>query len=130
MIINNRTDLDAAPADVKQNFMAKLASSIHKWDWVDGAWVAVQDTTSIEQFDFSLSDFPDAPKPKKPTYNPDERQAEQEAKERITQLKGLLRETDYVSLPDYDKEKPEVITQRAEWREELRALEAQYVEAE
>ena len=34
-----------------------------------------------------------------------------------------MAETDYVTLPDYDKEKPEVIEQRAEWRAEVRELE-------
>ena len=42
---------------------------------------------------------------------------------RVTELKRKLAETDYVTLPDYDKEKPEVIEQRAEWRAEVRELE-------
>ena len=43
---------------------------------------------------------------------------------RISKLQNLLRETDYVALSDYDKEKPEVIAQRAAWRAEIRELEA------
>ena len=43
---------------------------------------------------------------------------------RITELKRLLAETDYVALSDYDKDKPEVIAQRAAWRAEIRELEA------
>lgn len=43
---------------------------------------------------------------------------------RIVELKQLLAETDYVTLSDYDKDKPEVLAQRQEWREEIRALEA------
>jgi hypothetical protein len=43
---------------------------------------------------------------------------------RIAELKQLLRDTDYVALPDYDKEKPDVLAQRAAWRAELRELEA------
>ena len=43
---------------------------------------------------------------------------------RIVELKQLLAETDYVALSDYDKDKPEVLAQRQEWREEIRALEA------
>ena len=42
---------------------------------------------------------------------------------RVNELKRNLAETDYVTLPDYDKEKPEVVEQRAEWRAEVRELE-------
>jgi hypothetical protein len=45
------------------------------------------------------------------------------AKERIAELKQLLRETDFVALPDYDKDKPDVLAQRQAWRDELRELE-------
>ena len=44
---------------------------------------------------------------------------------RITELKQLLRDTDYVALSDYDKAKPDVVAQRQVWREEIRQLEAQ-----
>lgn len=48
-----------------------------------------------------------------------------EAKEsRISELKQLLRDTDYVALADYDKSKPDVLAQRQAWREEIRTLEA------
>ena len=43
---------------------------------------------------------------------------------RIAELQKLLRETDYVALPDYDKDKPDVLAQRAAWRAEIRELEA------
>jgi hypothetical protein len=43
--------------------------------------------------------------------------------ERIFELKKLLRDTDYVALSDYDKIKPEVLSQRQAWREEIRTLE-------
>jgi aminoglycoside phosphotransferase (APT) family kinase protein len=52
-----------------------------------------------------------------------ELKAEREA--RLAELLKLLRETDYVALADYDKDKPEVIVQRAEWRAEVRELEAE-----
>jgi hypothetical protein len=42
---------------------------------------------------------------------------------RIAELKQLLRETDYVALPDYDKDKPDIIAQRQAWRDEIRELE-------
>ncbi len=45
------------------------------------------------------------------------------AKERIAELKQLLRDSDFVALPDYDKDKPDVLAQRQAWRTELRELE-------
>ena len=52
-------------------------------------------------------------------------QAEVDAKNaRHAELEKLLRESDYVALPDYDKDKPEVIAQRAEWRAKIREIEA------
>jgi len=45
------------------------------------------------------------------------------AKERIAELKQLLRDSDFVALPDYDKDKPDVLAQRQAWREEIRELE-------
>ena len=42
---------------------------------------------------------------------------------RLNELLKLLRETDYVVLPDYDKEKPEIIMQREKWRAEVREIE-------
>ena len=46
-----------------------------------------------------------------------------ERKRRAEDLKRKLSETDYVALSDYDKEKPELIQDRANWRAELRELE-------
>ena len=48
---------------------------------------------------------------------------EQIKAKRIAELQQLLRDTDYVALSDYDKEKPDLISQRQKWREELRTLE-------
>jgi ribosomal protein L10 len=51
-------------------------------------------------------------------------EAAQAAKqERIAELKQLLRDTDYVTLSDYDRVKPDVLAQRQAWRDEIRALE-------
>ena len=44
-------------------------------------------------------------------------------KARIAEMQTLLRDTDYIALSDYDKDKPEVIAQRAAWRAEIRQLE-------
>jgi hypothetical protein len=49
-------------------------------------------------------------------------QASKEA--RILELQQLLRDTDYVALSDYDKDKPDVLAQRQAWRAEIRELEA------
>jgi hypothetical protein len=43
---------------------------------------------------------------------------------RIAELKAFLRDTDYVTLSDYDKDKPEIIAERQAAREELRELGA------
>jgi len=39
------------------------------------------------------------------------------------ELKRNLAETDYITLPDYDKDKPEVLADRQAWRDEIRQLE-------
>jgi hypothetical protein len=44
--------------------------------------------------------------------------------QRIAELKQFLRDTDYVALSDYDKNKPEVLAERQAAREELRELGA------
>jgi hypothetical protein len=46
------------------------------------------------------------------------------AEQRISELKQFLRDTDYVVLSDYDKDKPDVLLQRQAWRDEIRELEA------
>jgi bifunctional ADP-heptose synthase (sugar kinase/adenylyltransferase) len=48
---------------------------------------------------------------------------EQKKAARIAELQQLLRDTDYVVLSDYDKDKPDVLLQRQAWRDEIRALE-------
>ena len=50
-------------------------------------------------------------------------QAKEAAAQEIAELKGKLLESDYVVLPDYDKDKPEIIAQRQQWRERIRELE-------
>ena len=100
MIINDRKDLDAAPDDVRDRFLASLAGSINKYAWDGTEWVPEQNTAEIERFGFTLEDFPDAPTPDKPTYNPDERALEQEADEVRTQRNALLVESDWTVLPD------------------------------
>lgn len=99
MIINDRKDLDAATDDIRERFIASLAGTINRWDW-QNEWVLVQNTAEIERFGFTLADFPNAPTPEKPTYNPDQRQLEQEAKEARDQRDALLAASDWTQVPD------------------------------
>ena len=100
MIINDAKDLHAAPADVREKFMEQLAASINRWDWQNGEWVSVQETATIERFGFTAADFPNAPTPEKPNYNPDQRQLEQEADEARTQRDALLGDSDWTQVSD------------------------------
>ena len=100
MIINNRKDLDAAPNDVRQRFIQNLEADIHRWDWQNGEWVLIQDTNTIRKFDFALADFPDAPVPEMPDYNPDQRQLEQEAEDVREQRDALLKDSDWTQVSD------------------------------
>jgi hypothetical protein len=50
--------------------------------------------------------------------------AQEPIKKQIAELKQKLTASDYVALADYDKEKPELIAQRATWRAEIRELES------
>jgi len=100
MIINNRKDLDAAPDSVREQFLSRLASTINKYVWDGTDWILVQDTSTIAKYDFTVADFPDAPVPEKPDYNPEEREAEQKANEVRTQRDALLAETDWTQVAD------------------------------
>ena len=66
--------------------------------------------------------FEDIPQPE-PEPEPEPPTEEELKQRRIAELKRNLAETDYVSLPDYDKEKPEVLADRQAWRDEIRSLE-------
>jgi hypothetical protein len=83
IIINTRADLDTLSTADQAVFKARLAAGIYNWQWVDGQWVLQTSTTTLEQFGFTVADFPDAPKPEKPDYNPDEREAQRKADEAI-----------------------------------------------
>ena len=49
---------------------------------------------------------------------------------RVAELKRNLAETDYITLPDYDKDKPEILADRQAWRDEIRQLETLIVPEE
>ena len=100
MIINSRKDLDNAPQEVREQFLNRLASTINKHVWNGSEWVLQQDETSIARFGFTTADFPDAPVPEKPDYNPDERAREQEANEVRNQRDALLAKTDWTQVAD------------------------------
>jgi hypothetical protein len=121
MIINNRKDLDAAPDDVRARFMASLAGSINKYSWDGGDWVLQQDESTIGRFGFTAADFPDAPVPEKPDYNPDDRELEQEAKEIRNQRNALLAQSDWTQVPDA----PVNSGEWAEYRQALRDVPEQ-----
>jgi len=121
MIINDRKDLDAAPDDVRERFVNSLAGSINKYLWNGSEWALKQTTTEIERFGFTLADFPDAPVPEAPAYNPDERQLEQEAEEARTQRDALLSQSDWTQVPDAPVDQQAW----AEYRQSLRDLPQQ-----
>ncbi len=100
MIINTRQDLDAAPSDVRDGFVSSLAAGINSLSWVDGQWALQQNTATIERFGFTLADFPDAPMPEMPEYNPDAQAAEQLAEEIRTERDRLLSASDWTQVAD------------------------------
>jgi len=121
MIINNRKDLNAAPDDVRERFVNLLAGSINKYVWDGADWTLEQNTTEIERFGFTLADFPDAPVPEMPDYNPDQRQLEQEAEEVRTQRDALLSQSDWTQVPDAPVDQ----SAWADYRQALRDLPEQ-----
>ena len=76
MIINNRQDYDSLSPTDQAAFKARLGGGIYGWRWQDGEWVQTMHTGTIERFGFGIEDFPDAPIPPMPTYNPDEKAVE------------------------------------------------------
>jgi len=121
MIINNRKDLDAAPDDVRERFVNSLAGSINKYVWNGTEWTLEQNTSEIERFGFTLADFPDAPVPEMPAYNPDERALEQEAEEVRTQRNALLKDSDWTQVSDAPVDQ----SAWADYRQALRDLPEQ-----
>jgi len=121
MIINNRKDLEAAADDVRERFVNALAGSINKYVWNGTEWTLEQNTSEIERFGFTLADFPDAPVPEIPGYNPDERQLEQLAAQARTQRDALLSQSDWTQVPDAPVDQ----AAWAEYRQALRDLPQQ-----
>lgn len=107
---------------------AGVPADVHALQWQGhGGWIEQTDMTNVpltalpEWVEAILAvwqEADDAANAPPPDPTPEELTAM-----RIAQLKQLLAETDYVALADYDKDKPEVLAQRAAWRAEIRELE-------
>ncbi len=71
--INTRDDLDAIAGTPEHvAFMALLAGTLWRLEKDDTAqaWVAIEDNSTIERFNFTRADFPDAQPPALPEYVP------------------------------------------------------------
>ena len=72
--INTREDLDAIAGTPEHvAFMALLAGTLWRLEKDDTAqaWVAIEDNSTIERFNFTRADFPDAQPPALPEYVPE-----------------------------------------------------------
>lgn len=79
-VINTREDLDATTGTPEHDaFMALLAGTLWRLEKDDTAqaWVAIEDNSTIERFNFTRADFPDAQPPALPEYVPEPPQAGQ-----------------------------------------------------
>jgi hypothetical protein len=122
MIINTKADLDAAPQEVQDAFIAKLAAGLYNWQWMDGQWVLVAETAILVPFGFTVADFPDAPKPEKPDYNPDEREAQRKADEAIeSRRNAYIAEAD----PLFFKAQRDEATYQ-EWLDKIAEIKARF----
>lgn len=92
-MINSRKDYDNASPDEQQQFHRLLASSINKWQWEGDEWIIRQNTTTISRFGFAAEDFPEAPVPPQPDYNPDEREAQKNQESIRSELDALDQRT-------------------------------------
>ena len=73
VVINTREDLDAIAGTPEHvAFMALLAGTLWRLEKDDTAqaWVAIEDNSTIERFNFTRADFPDAQPPALPEYVP------------------------------------------------------------
>ena len=122
MIINTKEDLNAITGTSEyEQFIATLRGSLFtvRKDEVTQKWVADENNETIERFGLTRADFDPISLPELPVYKEDHSEALQE----LAELKQKLSDTDYVTLSDYDKSKPEILAQRKEWRDQIRVLE-------
>ena len=118
MIINTKADLDAAPQEVQDVFMAKIAAGLYNWQWIDGQWVLVGETAILGPFGFTVADFPDAPKPEKPDYNPDEREAQMRQTNALKTIETFARDVRHQIAGTHDD------AEIAGWNNKLRIAKA------
>lgn len=72
-VINTREDLDAIAGTIEHDvFMATLRGTLWRLEKDDqaGAWLAVEDNSTIERFGFTRADFPGATAPELPAHVP------------------------------------------------------------
>lgn len=72
-LINTREDLDAIAGTPEHDaFMAMLRGTLWRLEKDDqaGAWLAIEDNSTIERFGFTRADFPGAVAPALPAYVP------------------------------------------------------------
>ena len=122
MIINTREDLDALDALEQAKFKDRLSAGIYNWQWIDGQWELVAEAGILEPFGFTVADFPDAPEPEKPDYNPDEREAQRKADEAIENRRAA-----YSAEADplfFRAQRGEVTEQ--EWLDKVAEIKARY----
>ena len=70
MIINSRSDLDAANESGRAQFMTLLAGSIYRLERDDAneRWIAIEDLSTVARFGFTRDDFPLAASPALPEW--------------------------------------------------------------
>ena len=109
--INSRSDLDSIKGtqdyDIFMNVLAGSIWSLAKDD-EEETWKLVQDTSTIERFGFSLTDFPDPPKPELPVWEPIDNNVKVitklqfvewcEANSKLADLQSLLASNDIIKL--------------------------------
>lgn len=72
-VINTREDLDAIAGTIEHDvFMATLRGTLWRLEKDDqaGAWLAIEDNSTIERFGFTRADFPGATAPELPAHVP------------------------------------------------------------
>ena len=72
-VINTRNDLDAIIGTADHDvFMSMLGGTLYRVekDDIAGAWLAIEDNSTIERFGFTRADFPGATPPELPVYVP------------------------------------------------------------
>lgn len=126
MIINSKSDLDAAPDEVRNLFLQRLAAGIYYWTWENAQWVIKENTATLEHLGFTVADFPDAPKPVKPDYNPDEIESQRKIEEAEANRKAA-----YIAEADplfFKTQRGEATEQ--EWLDKVAEIKARYPKGE